>query len=285
MRLIIIPMKSLASTRAPCDSSSRDVAKSRHFFGTIARICLPGRGLARRFPARWAISCLASLLAAATLLTAQLQAAYAADPAGQPRAPIADTMAQRMQACTPCHGAEGRAARDGYYPRIAGKPAGYLYEQLRSFRDGRRNQAAMSHLLGHLSDDYLAEMAQYFADLDLPYPPATAPSAGTSLLARGEMLVRRGDPAADLPSCTACHGDAMTGREPGTPGLLGLPRDYLVAQIGAWQAHQRRGIEPDCMADIARRLKPDDVLAVTSWLASRCPATQRPSLMTAAPCP
>ena len=29
-------------------------------------------------------------------------------------------------ACTGCHGAEGRAASDGYYPRIAGKPAGYL---------------------------------------------------------------------------------------------------------------------------------------------------------------
>ena len=182
---------------------------------------------------------------------------------------VADTMAQRMQACTPCHGAEGRAASDGYYPRIAGKPAGYLYEQLRSFRDGRRNQAAMSHLLAHLSDDYLMAMADYFAELDLPYPPPVAPTAGASLLGRGEQLVRQGDPAAKLPSCTSCHGEAMTGRQPGTPGLLGLPRDYLVAQIGAWQTHQRRGLEPDCMAQVARQLKPDDVLAVTSWLAAQ----------------
>ena len=40
-------------------------------------------------------------------------------------------MAQRVLACTGCHGPEGRAAADGYYPRIAGKPAGYLFNQLR----------------------------------------------------------------------------------------------------------------------------------------------------------
>ena len=48
---------------------------------------------------------------------------------------IEDTMAQRVQACTGCHGPQGRAASDGYYPRIAGKPAGYLYNQLVSFRE------------------------------------------------------------------------------------------------------------------------------------------------------
>ena len=30
-----------------------------------------------------------------------------------------------LLACTTCHGKEGRAGPDGYYPRIAGKPAGY----------------------------------------------------------------------------------------------------------------------------------------------------------------
>jgi hypothetical protein len=31
----------------------------------------------------------------------------------------------------------GPRRADGYYPRIAGKPAGYLYNQLLNFRDGR----------------------------------------------------------------------------------------------------------------------------------------------------
>lgn len=41
--------------------------------------------------------------------------------------PVPDTLAQRAMACTGCHGKQGRAAPDGYYPRLAGKPAGYLY--------------------------------------------------------------------------------------------------------------------------------------------------------------
>lgn len=39
-------------------------------------------------------------------------------------------MAQRLQACTPCHAREGVATADGYFPRIAGKPEAYLFEQL-----------------------------------------------------------------------------------------------------------------------------------------------------------
>ena len=81
-------------------------------------------------------------------------------------------MAQRTLACTACHGKEGRAGPDGYYPRIAGKPAGYLYNQLLNFRDGRRHYGLMARLLDPLSDAYLLEIAQHFASLDLPYPAA-----------------------------------------------------------------------------------------------------------------
>ena len=46
---------------------------------------------------------------------------------------IEDNMAERTRACTACHGEQGRAGPDGYYPRLAGKPAGYLHNQLRNF--------------------------------------------------------------------------------------------------------------------------------------------------------
>src|SRR3954470_4925361 len=95
--------------------------------------------------------------------------AGAADAAQPPAVP--DTIAQRVTACTPCHGKEGRATNEGYFPRIAGKPAGYLYNQLLNFRDGRRNYPLMVYLVEHLTDDYLSEIARYFASLDVPYPP------------------------------------------------------------------------------------------------------------------
>jgi cytochrome c553 len=189
-----------------------------------------------------------------------------------------DSMAQRMLACTPCHGKEGRAAPDGYYPRIAGKPAGYLLNQLRNFRDGRRHYGLMTAMVDPLSDNYLQEIANYFAALDLPYPPTQPAQIASGELRRAEALVRQGDAARQLPSCTSCHGDALTGVLPYVPGLLGLPRDYLNGQLGAWKTGQRRAHAPDCMAQVVRRLSDDEVSAITGWLAAQAlPADTRPA--------
>ena len=136
-----------------------------------------------------------------------------------------NTMGQRMQACASCHGKEGRASNSGYLPRIAGKPAGYLYNQLINFRDGRRQNATMAYLLDHMSDPYLMEIANHFASLDLPYPPAQTTQAPAATLARGEQLVRHGDATRGVPACASCHGAAMTGVAPAMPGLLGLPHE------------------------------------------------------------
>jgi len=205
--------------------------------------------------------------------------ARAADAAAAPAAPVVvpevvpvvvpDTLAQRLLPCTTCHGAQGRAAREGYLPRIAGKPEGYLYQQLLNFRDGRRRHATMSAYLAHQSDAYLHEMARHFANLDLPHAAPPATTAPAAQLARGEQLARRGDPSRRLPACTACHAETLGGTLPQVPGLLGLPRDYLIAQLGAWQTGSRRAVAPDCMADIAKRLQPDEASAVASWLAAQ----------------
>ncbi|MFM6989850.1 MAG: c-type cytochrome [Rhodoferax sp.] len=180
-----------------------------------------------------------------------------------------DSMAQRTLACTGCHGPQGKSGPDGYYPRLAGKPAGYLYNQLRNIQDGRRHYALMEGLLAPLSDTYLHEIADYFSSLDIAYPPPGAAVADPTTIARGQTLARQGDAALQLPACTQCNGSALMGVLPSTPALLGLPRDYLNAQLGGWQTGQRKAQAPDCMADIARRLSDADVHAVTSWLASQ----------------
>jgi cytochrome c553 len=200
-----------------------------------------------------------------------------------------NTMAQRMQACTTCHGAGvtaqvARTANEAFFPRIAGKPASYLYNQLLNFRDGRRHYGLMVGMVEHLSDAYLMEMAQYFAQLDLPYPAPTPPKPGTqpATLARGQALVTQGDAARGLPACAACHGAALMGvapalqtagslvnTNPSMPALLGLPRDYMAGQLGAWQTGQRRAHAPDCMGRVAKLLTADDVDALATWLAAQ----------------
>lgn len=206
-----------------------------------------------------------SLLGSASLFSALLSApAIAASPHK-----FEDNMAQRTLACTACHGPQGRAAPDGFYPRLAGKPAGYLFNQLINFRDGRRNYALMSQLISPLSDDYLLEIAEYFSTLDIPYPAPPPANGSNELRNQGERLVLKGDKARQIPACVQCHGQAMTGVAPNIPGLLGLPRDYLNSQLGAWKTGQRKAHAPDCMRHVVERLSSDDINAIGSWLAAQ----------------
>lgn len=198
--------------------------------------------------------------------------------------PFEDTMAQRTLACTACHGAQGRAAPDGYYPRIAGKPVGYLFNQLLNFRDGRRHYGLMTGLLEPLSDAYLREIAGHFARLEVPYAAPPASAAPPAPLQRGRAVALEGDAARQMPACAQCHGAALTGVQPNVPGLLGLPRDYLNAQLGAWKSGQRQAHAPDCMARIARQLEPQDLEAVSTWLAAQ-PVPADPRAVAALPRP
>jgi len=216
-------------------------------------------------PMPWAISARCRRAVGATLLSILSIMATLAHAAPK----FEDSMAQRVQACTGCHGAQGRAASDGYYPRIAGKPAGYLYNQLVSFRDGRRHYALMTNLLAPLSDDYLREIAAHFASLDIPYPPPQPANTGVDSLSRGEALVLRGDAALKIPACVQCHGAALMGVAPAIPALIGMPRDYLNAQLGAWRTGNRHANAPDCMAQVAQRLAPADISALSQWLAAQ----------------
>ncbi len=198
--------------------------------------------------------------------------------AGHALASDAD-MAERTRACTHCHGEQGKAGPDGYYPRLAGKPAGYLYNQLQNFKQRRRHYDLMTRLIDPLSDDYLRNMAEYFSGLKVPYPAPSlqTESVSAQVLARGKKLALEGDPQSNVPACAACHGSKLTGATPNVPGLLGLPLDYLNAQLGAWQTGARQAHAPDCMAQVAKGLRNDDLMAVTHFLARQAlPADASP---------
>jgi len=183
---------------------------------------------------------------------------------------LADTMEQRMAACAICHGekGEGRGAAE-YYPRLSGKPAGYLFAQLQHFRDGRRKYPQMVYLMRFMPDAYLREIADHYANLQAPHLAPAKPSPDARERQRGEALATSGDASKNVPACNTCHGTALTGMSPGIPGLLGLPVDYIAGQLGAWKTGLRVAASPDCMHDIAQRMSGSDIAAVSKWLGSQ----------------
>jgi len=194
----------------------------------------------------------------------------------QPAERAPDTIAARVLACASCHGAEGEGTGDDYFPRLAGKPAGYLYNQLVAFKDARRRYPPMNYLLEFLPDAYLKEIAEHFASLRPPFPTPAVSVVSYEILARGEQLVTHGDPQRGLPACAGCHGPAFTGMEPAIPGLLGLRASYISAQLGAWRYGTRTAAAPDCMQIVAGLLTEDDVKAIAAFLSSR-PAPADPA--------
>lgn len=188
---------------------------------------------------------------------------------------------EHVKACAACHGEHGEGVRGAeYYPHLAGKPVGYLFEQLKGFREGRRSNTQMTWFVQFADDAFLKEIAEYYAALE---PRTRAADTGAADLtdARRRVareLVEHGDKAHDVPACAACHGSNLAGLEPGVPALVGLPADYVIAQFGNWRDGVRRGAPPDCMADVARSIPADDIRAIAVWLSQQSnPDGERPA--------
>ena len=182
-----------------------------------------------------------------------------------------DSLEARVQGCVTCHGQQGQGTANGYFPRIAGKPAGYLYNQLVAFRDGTRSYPPMNYLVAYLPDPYLKEIAQHFAGQRPRFQPTEKSIGDASVRERGMVLATSGDPSKGIPACISCHGKSLTGMEPGIPGLAGLRSAYIAGQLTRWRVGERSAAHPDCMKRIAMRLSEPDIAAVAGWLAQQVP--------------
>src|SRR4249920_3683922 len=124
-----------------------------------------------------------------------------------------DSMEARVQGCVTCHGQSGQGTSNQYFPRIAGKPAAYLYNQLVAFRDGKRVYPPMNYLVAYLPDSYLREIAEHFAKERPAFEAKQTTTAGESVISRGATIAVAGDASKQIPACITCHGPGLTGME------------------------------------------------------------------------
>ena len=128
----------------------------------------------------------------------------------------------------------------------------------------------MALLLENLPDQYLREMAAYFASVKQAFPAPEPLTSSPEEMQLVRKLITHGDPARKIPACVECHGKDLMGTVPFIPGLLGLPRIYIIAQFGNWKnGGVMRGQTPDCMSEIAKQLTTDEAGAIATWLAAQ----------------
>jgi cytochrome c553 len=163
--------------------------------------------------------------------------------------------------CQACHGATGNSANPEW-PSLAGLGADYIAEQLKNFKDGKRNNPVMMPNAAALSPDDMANLGAYFDSL-----PNTGLEADPSYWRAGEKLYRGGDAARAIPACMACHGPTGRGNEPAKfPALRGQQSVYLAKQLNDYASGARTTGPNGIMETIAKRLSPDDIRNLASYL-------------------
>ena len=91
-------------------------------------------------------------------------------PGSEPAAADAQAGRAKAAACAVCHGPAGISTLPNA-PHLAGQPAVYLEEQLKSFRSGRRASEVMSVVAKPLSDADIADLAAWFAAIRIEATP------------------------------------------------------------------------------------------------------------------
>jgi cytochrome c553 len=199
--------------------------------------------------------------------------AAAPAPAATPELPYlhgkAADGAGKSAVCSACHGPNGNSVNPEW-PRLAGQNAVYIAEQLRLFRAGVRANPVMQPLAATLTDQDIADLAVYYE--------AQTPSgleADPSYWRAGEALYVRGDPAHEVPACSACHGPVGRGNlAAGYPALRAQHSVYLVKQLNDYASGKRyAGAHPEqasrngvMMLTLAPRLTAEQIRDVASYV-------------------
>jgi len=179
-----------------------------------------------------------------------------ASPAGS-----AEAGAAKAAVCQACHGANGNSTNPEW-PSLAGIGADYIADQLKNFKEGKRANPVMMPNAMTLSADDMANLGAYFDGL-----VNTGLEADPSYWQAGQALYRRGDQVRAIPACMACHGPTGRGNEPAKfPALRGQQSVYVMKQLNDYASGARPTGPNGIMETIAKRLSPDDIRNLASYL-------------------
>lgn len=157
--------------------------------------------------------------------------------------------------CTICHGPTGISYANS--PNLAGQYAAVTYKQLRDYKSGIRSSPIMTAMAQTLSDAQMRQLAAYYASV-------ARPRAAT---ASGDMpaIVRWGAPMRNIAPCGSCHGGMD--HTMASPWLYGAPKEYLRAQLVAFEQGKRTNDINAQMRAMARNLTAAEINQAVTYYA------------------
>jgi cytochrome c553 len=167
---------------------------------------------------------------------------------------LAQSIAEKVEACASCHGQNGKPI-DKTIPIIWGQNAGYIYIQLRDFKRGDRKNEIMQPIASSFEKEDMLAVAEYLSQK--PWPDIGQPRSPKEVSARALS-------AEHSVGCTGCHLDKFQG-DGTVPRLAGQSREYLARTMADFRT-RARGNNPG-MSDLMIATPPDDLAALAEYLA------------------
>ncbi|MEE7627388.1 c-type cytochrome [Methylobacter sp. Wu8] len=180
---------------------------------------------------------------------------------------------QKAESCASCHGENGNSMV-ATFPKLAQQHSSYLEQQLRSFKDGSRNDPMMSAMAQTLNDADIADISAYYAaqkvsENTLPVLAADDEKpAGNkdvqAIIAQGSDLYRNGNLKSEVSACIACHGPFGEGNKPASfPALKSQHADYLIKALTDFKSGARSNNPENIMHMIAKKMTDEEIKAVS----------------------
>jgi len=177
--------------------------------------------------------------------------------AAQPNAPAGE----RFATCLACHG-EGGVSALALTPSLAGQHSFYAITQLFLFREGRRDNPAMTAVAKGFTDADLRGFSEHIGTLP-PQPPPPGPLPDAAKMQQGQALARQH-------RCVFCHGADLAGGQQ-VPRIGGQREEYLRESLRGFKSGQRPGYT-QAMGEAVSQVTVDE-LDTLAYYAARVPVS------------
>lgn len=164
--------------------------------------------------------------------------------------------------CGDCHGENG-ISTTSHIPHLAGQRMAYVVNELKAYKAGVRDNAAMHAVVSSLTEEAMRNVAAYFSlrgNADNDELAATAEQ-------QSELYEVTPSVARWTYKCNRCHeGDGFS--DPGRfPILTGQRKEYLARTMHAYQSKFLRA--SSMMHAMTEQLTPKDIQDLSAYYANR----------------